>query len=160
MIEPFVQDPGGAFLGVQYYTRMRVDPVWADGFGPAPQGAALTQMGWEVHPLGLRAALETGARAGLPLVVTENGVAAEDDAERVAYLRHHLEVVAGALRDRLDVRGYLCWSAFDNFEWAEGFRPRFGLVGIDYEDGLRRTPRPSAEAFARLARSGVMKDFA
>jgi len=138
MVEPFVDDPGGAFVGVQYYTRMRADPARFATFGPAPAGARLTAMGWEWHAPGLRAALDTAARAGLPLVVTENGIATDDDADRVAYLREHLAVVAGALADGMDVRGYLHWSAFDNFEWAEGFRPRFGLVGIDHDDGLRR----------------------
>ena len=159
MVEPFVTNPAGAFVGVQYYTRMRVDPAFADGFAPAPPGAPLTEMGWELHPPGLREALDTAARAGLPLVVTENGVATDDDARRVAYLRDHLAVVRDALADGLDVRGYLTWSAFDNFEWAEGFRPRFGLVGIDFEDDLARTPRPSAHAFARVAASGRLADL-
>jgi beta-glucosidase len=55
-----------------------------------------------------------------------------------------------------DVRGYLYWSSFDNFEWAEGYRPTFGLVGIDRDDGLRRIVRPSAEAFGRVARTGSL----
>ncbi len=159
MVEPFVHEPGGAFVGVQYYTRMRVDPAYADGFAPAPAGAPTTQMGWELHPPGLREALDSAARAGLPLVVTENGVAAEDDRQRLAYLREHLTVVRDALADGVDVRGYLYWSAFDNFEWAEGFRPRFGLVGIDHERELARVPRPSAQAFARVAASGRLADL-
>ncbi len=159
MIEPFVTNPAGAFVGVQYYTRMRVDPAYADGFAPAPADAPVTQMGWELHPPGLRAALDTAARTGLPLVVTENGIATEDDAERMAYLRDHLAVVRDALADGLDVRGYLAWSAFDNFEWAEGVRPRFGLVGIDFERDLARVPRPSAHAFARVAASGRLADL-
>jgi beta-glucosidase len=160
MVDPYLDEPGGSFVGVQYYSRMRVDPAWADGFGAAPAGVPLTQMGWEIHPQGLRLALDTAARAGLPLVVTENGVATDDDAERVAYLHDHLAVVRDALADGMDVRGYLCWSAFDNFEWAEGFRPTFGVVGIDRADGLRRIVRPSAEGLGRLARSGQLADLA
>ena len=121
--------------------------------GAAP-ASPLTQMGWEIHPEGLHAAIaRAAAGSGLPVVVTENGIATADDGRRIAYLRSHLEQVARALREGIDVRGYLYWSSFDNFEWAEGYRPRFGLVGIDHEDGLRRIVRPSARAFGELART-------
>ena len=60
----------------------------------------------------------------------------------------------------VDVRGFHYWSAFDNFEWAEGFRPTFGLIGIDREDGLRRVVRPSAHAYGELARTGSLSAFA
>ena len=74
----------------------------------------------------------------------------------MAYLETHLAAVKRALDEGIDVRGYIHWSSWDNFEWAEGYRPTFGLVGIDREDGLRRVVRPSAEAFGRVARSGVL----
>ena len=69
----------------------------------------------------------------------------------------HLEQVARALRDGIDVRGYLYWSSFDNFEWAEGYRPTFGMIGIDRGDDLRRIVRPSAHAFAEVARTGRLE---
>jgi beta-glucosidase len=152
-------DPGigGDWVGVQYYTRMRVDPGATTHFAPAPAGAPLTQMGWELHPQGLHEAIAgAAARTGLPVYVTENGIATADDAERIAYLRTHLEQVARALADGVDVRGYLYWSSFDNFEWAEGFRPLFGLIGIDREDDLRRVVRPSARAFAKVIRERTL----
>ena len=149
-------EEAGDFLGVQYYTRMRADPAVPGGFGPPPPGAPLTLMGWEVHPDGLHATLHAAARVGLPLVVTENGIATRDDAERVDYLESHLTAVKRAREEGVDVRGYVYWSSFDNFEWSEGYRPTFGLVGIDREDGLRRVVRPSAEAFGRVARSGEL----
>ena len=114
-------------------------------------------MGWEIHPEGLYEAIEAAAGTGLPVVVTENGIATADDAERIAYLHSHLGQVARALRDGVDVRGYLYWSSFDNFEWAEGYQPTFGLVGIDREDGLRRIVRPSAHAFGEVARTGRLE---
>jgi beta-glucosidase len=111
-------------------------------------------MGWEIHPDGLLKALRSAARSGLPLVVTENGIATGDDSQRIDYLESHLTAVLEALAEGIDVRGYLYWSSFDNFEWAEGYRPQFGLVGIDRDDDLRRDVRPSAHAFGRVARAG------
>ena len=159
MIEVYLDQPAGDFIGVQYYTRMRVDPAATSGFAPAPEGSPLTQMGWELHPDGLRQALHTAGCAGLPLYVTENGVASAADSARVDYLESHLAAVTRAIDEGADVRGYLYWSSFDNFEWAEGYRPKFGLVGIDRDDGLRRAVRPSAEAFGRVARSGRLSDL-
>jgi beta-glucosidase len=145
---------GGDWLGVQYYRKNWVDPSSPTLFAPPPVGHPVTQMGWAVHPDGLRQMLHRAARTGLPLYVTENGIATEDDVERVDYLETHLAAVLAAREEGVDVRGYIHWSAFDNFEWAEGYRPKFGMIGIDRADDFRRVPRPSAEAFARVARSG------
>lgn len=144
----------GDFVGVQYYTRMRIDPTLAGGQAPAPVGEPLTQMGWEIHPDGLRQALHAAARAGLPVVVTENGIATADDRQRITYVEEHLRAARQAMSEGVDLRGYLYWSSFDNFEWAEGYRPTFGLIGVDRADGLRRVVRPSAVAFGRVARTG------
>jgi beta-glucosidase len=92
-------------------------------------------------------------------VITENGIATADDQERVAYMRDHLAVVAAAIRDGIDVRGFMYWSAFDNFEWNEGYRPQFGIVGIDRDDGLRREVRASARAYGELARTRSLHVF-
>jgi beta-glucosidase len=116
-------------------------------------------MGWEIHPEGLHRAILSAARAGLPVYVTENGIATADDGERIAYMRDHLAQVARAIAGGADVRGYFYWSSFDNFEWAEGYRPTFGLIGIDRDDGLRRVVRPSAIAFGRLAATGRLDEL-
>jgi beta-glucosidase len=105
-------------------------------------------MGWPVWPesiyWGLRFLWE---RYELPLVITENGVANTDwphldghvhDPQRIDYLARYLLQVKRALDEGVDVRGYFVWSLLDNFEWARGFRPRFGLVYVDYEDQQRR----------------------
>ena len=143
MIETYLDGLPGSFVGVQYYTRMRVDPGSTSLFGPAPPGAPLTQMGWELHPEGLHRAIMRATATGLRVIVTENGVVVGGDAERVAYLGTHLAQVKRARDDGADVRGSIHWSSFDNFEWSEGHAPRFGLVAIDRDDDLRRTPRPS-----------------
>jgi beta-glucosidase len=144
----------GDWLGVQYYRKQWVDPASPWLFAEPPADVARTQMGWAVHPDGLRQMLHRAAEAGLPLYVTENGIATEDDTERVAYLESHLAAAAQARREGVDVRGYIHWSAFDNFEWAEGYRPKFGLIAIDHDDDFARIPKPSANAFARVATSG------
>ena len=115
-------------------------------------------MGWELNPDGLNRAIRLAAGSGLPVVITENGIATADDRERIAYMRDHLEHRRRArIRDGIDIRGFMYWSAFDNFEWNEGYRPLFGMVGIDREDDLRRVVLPEraclwrarAHAFAR-----------
>jgi beta-glucosidase len=146
--------PAGDWLGVQYYRKNWVDPASPTIFSPPPEGTPLTQMGWAVYPDGLREMLHRAAKARLPLYVTENGIATEDDRERIDYLEAHLHSMARARAEGIDIRGYLHWSAFDNFEWAEGYGPKFGLIAVDRDRGFRRIPKPSAHAFARVARSG------
>jgi beta-glucosidase len=144
----------GDWLGVQYYRKQWVDPAAPTLFADPPTGATLTQMGWAVHPDGLRQMLHRAARTGLPLVVTENGIATADDGERLDYLRTHLAALARARAEGVDVRGYLHWSAFDNFEWSEGYAPTFGLIAVDRDNDFARIPKPSAYAFAEVARTG------
>jgi beta-glucosidase len=146
-------DPGD-FLGVQYYRKQWVDPSSPTRFADPPPGWQRTQMGWAVHPDGLRDTLHRAAQPGLPLYITENGIATDDDTERLDYLETHLSALARARSEGVDVRGYLHWSAFDNFEWAEGYYPKFGLIAIDHDKDFLRLPKPSAHAFARIAATG------
>ena len=154
IVDRYLDEPGGDWLGVQYYRKQWVDPASPTWFGIPPPSTPTTQMGWAVHPDGLHDVLHRAAQAGLPLYVTENGIASNDDTERVEYLDTHLRALARARDEGVDVRGYLHWSAFDNFEWSEGYRPRFGLIAVDREHGFARHPKPSAHAFARVARTG------
>ncbi|MCR6711974.1 MAG: family 1 glycosylhydrolase [Demequina sp.] len=87
--------------------------------------------------------------AGVPVIVTENGVATEDDAERIEYYSRSLAALRAAMDDGVDVRGFFAWSLLDNFEWAEGYRPKFGLVAVDPVT-FARTPKPSAEWYAGI----------
>ncbi|SDY64808.1 glycoside hydrolase family 1 protein [Herbiconiux ginsengi] len=147
-------DDGGDWLGVQYYRKNWVDPASPTLFAAPPVGTQVTQMGWAVHPDGLRQMLHRAAEAGLPLYVTENGIATENDAERVDYLESHLLAVGQARTEGVDVRGYIHWSAFDNFEWSEGYGPKFGLIGVDRANGFTRMPKPSAFGLAAVADTG------
>lgn len=139
----------GDWLGVQYYRKQWVDPATPMLFAQPPAGVPVTQMGWAVYPDGLRQVLHRAAATGLPLYITENGIATEDDTERVEYLAGHVAAVAQAIVEGVDVRGYLHWSAFDNFEWAEGYQPKFGLIAVD--DDFTRCPKPSAYTLAKVA---------
>ena len=166
----FFRRIGGArrldFLGINYYTRTLArgsgfgagalfgrackDPRHAHGLGP------LGQTGWEVYPEGLRAVLGRFAALGVPLVVTENGIATEDEELRRRFLREHMAQLAAALHDGAPVRGYFWWSLFDNFEWALGTGPRFGLCANDFAT-QQRTPRPAAEDLARVCRANRLE---
>jgi beta-glucosidase len=146
----------GDWVGLQYYTRAAVDARLPGLIAPAPEHTESTQMGWEIYPEGFGQMLRAAASTGLPVLVTENGIATADDGQRLRYLRSHLRELSAAMRDGVDVLGYLHWSAFDNFEWNHGFTPTFGLIGIDRDNGLRRIVRPSAVAYGRLARTGQL----
>ncbi len=108
-------------------------------------------MGWEIYPRGLAAVLQRYSAMGLPLFITENGIATGDDELRCRFLRDHIEVLANALDNGLEVLGYLHWSLLDNFEWTMGTGPRFGLVAVDYSTQAR-IARPSATFFAAICR--------
>jgi len=139
------------FLGINYYTRnvsgtgAPLDPVRPD--------KEVTAMGWEVFPRGLTELLERlQADYQLPpIYITENGAAYADrlvdgrvaDVDRIRYLRSHIAAMADALEAGVDVRGYFVWSLIDNFEWADGYSKRFGIVYVDY-DTQRRTLKDSA----------------
>ncbi|WP_330289244.1 glycoside hydrolase family 1 protein [Streptomyces sp. NBC_00576] len=142
------------WIGVQSYTRTRIDP---DGHPvPAPAEAERTLTGWEFYPQALGHALRHTARivGAVPLIVTENGIATSDDTRRIAYTTGALQEVTAALEDGLDVHGYLHWSALDNYEWGS-YKPTFGLIEIN-PDTFERTPRPSAVWLGGLARAGVL----
>ncbi len=141
---------GDDFIGVQTYTRQRVDPT-----GPLPPeaGVELTQMGYEFWPEALEATLRyTHQVAGIPMIVTENGIGTEDDTRRLEYYRRALRGAAKCLADGLDIRGYFAWSAFDNFEWLFGYRPKFGIIAVDRAT-QERTAKPSGEWLGQVAQA-------
>ena len=176
---------GDDFVGVQTYTRVPVElPAWlgpgawlvAD-VGPvrgrvlprmmrsafsslrpaAGDGVRRTEMGYEFRPQAIAATLRRAAQLvpGVDLVVTEHGIATENDEERAEFIVDGLAAVAQVLAEGLPVLGYIHWSLLDNFEWAHGYRPRFGLVEVD-RDTMTRTVRPSARVLGEIARSGAL----
>ena len=137
------------FVGVQAYTRSRVGK---DGDLPPEKDIELTQMGYEFWPEALEQTIRYAyAQANVPIYVTENGIGTEDDARRIAYIDRALAGVRNCLADKIDVRGYIHWSLLDNFEWLEGYRPKFGIVAVDRET-QKRTVKPSAQYLGDIAR--------
>ncbi|MDQ1706476.1 MAG: beta-glucosidase [Frankiaceae bacterium] len=120
-------------------------------------GVRRTDMGYEFRPEAIGATLRRAAELlpGKDLVVTEHGIATTDDTERVEFILRGLASVAAAIDDGLPVRGYLHWSLLDNFEWAHGYRPTFGLIGVD-RTTMARTARPSARLLGDIARAGAL----
>jgi beta-glucosidase len=141
-------------LGINYYnpTRVSAAPQAPLPFGLEPiPGYPVTAFGWPVIPAGLTELLtQLAARYGdalPPVYITENGCSVVDepgsaDQPRIRYLDGHIRAVADAITAGVDVRGYLTWSLLDNFEWAEGYEQRFGLVHVDFATQAR-TPRAS-----------------
>jgi beta-glucosidase len=138
------------FVGIQTYGR---HVFGAEGLCGAAPGMPVNQMGEEVYPEGLEATIREAARvAGVPVIVTENGLATDDDEQRLAYLATATAGVASCLADGIDVRGYIAWTAFDNFEWVFGYRPTFGLIAVD-RTTQQRSPKPSAHWLGATARA-------
>jgi beta-glucosidase len=141
---------GSDYVGVQTYGRALIGK---DGALPPPAGAELNQMGEEFYPQALEHTIRYAAAATRkPVYVTENGIATEDDARRIAYIKVAVPCVARCIADGIDVRSYIHWSLLDNFEWLFGFRPKFGLVAVDRKTQAR-TVKPSARYLGDLARS-------
>lgn len=146
---------GDDFVGVQAYTRTKIGP---EGPLPVPEGVETTLTGWEYYPkaleIGVRSAWElTG---GVPVFVTENGMATQDDSRRIDYTRGALAGLHAAIEDGIDVRGYLHWSLLDNYEWASGYRPTFGLIEVD-RTTFARKPKPSLGWLGSVARENGLE---
>ncbi len=142
---------GDDFVGVQAYSRTRLT---AEGLpdGPEP-GVEVLDMGYEYWPEALEVSIRSAAAiTGSPVYVTENGIGTTDDAQRIRYVTDALAGLGRCLDDGIDVRGYFYWSLLDNFEWALGYMPRFGLVGVDRAT-QERTVKPSARWLGDLART-------
>lgn len=147
---------GDDFVGVQAYSRTRIGP---DGLPLPPEEGVevVTSMGYEFWPRSLEVAIRYGAETtGAPVIVTENGLGHDDDSRRVAYVDEALRGLARCIDDGLDVRGYFYWSLTDNFEWALGYGPKFGIVEIDWET-QQRAPRPSAHWLGEIARTNRLE---
>lgn len=148
------------YIGVNYYTKAYVQWRPRDAARERPSALPLglafarrkepaSDLEWAVHPHGFAKVLEYAAGYGLPVYVTENGIADGNDRYRPYYLMSHLREVAKLIERGCDIRGYYHWSLLDNFEWIKGFGPRFGLYRVNYEN-FERTPTGSALLLKKL----------
>ncbi|MDE1970337.1 MAG: glycoside hydrolase family 1 protein [Patescibacteria group bacterium] len=117
--------------------------------------AKKSDLGWELYPEGIYHVLKDLELYRKPIYITENGLADAEDMYRAWFIKETLYHIHRAIQEKVDVRGYFHWSLLDNFEWAEGFWPRFGLVEIDYHT-LTRIPRPSCIIYATIAHNNAL----
>jgi beta-glucosidase len=151
------------FVGVQTYTRNRFGPEGPRGphveWGKPPpeEREDSTMLGQEFYPQSLGNTIRRAWRStgGIPILVTENGIATADDGKRIRFVDTALREVLDCLDEEIDVRGYLYWTFLDNFEWSLGYRPTFGLVAVDRTTFARR-PKPSAYWLGRVAQTRTL----
>jgi beta-glucosidase len=148
------------YVGLNYYGRFYVKTQMAMPFftivphDENEPGEEKNDLGWAIDETSFVPELVRFARRyGKPVYILENGIADnhDDDVRRQSFIVRHARAVWQAIDKGADVRGFFFWSLVDNFEWAEGFDPRFGLLKVNYDDGGRRSPRPSAAVYRQIA---------
>ncbi|MBI4054328.1 MAG: glycoside hydrolase family 1 protein [Candidatus Doudnabacteria bacterium] len=141
------------FVGINYYGHSHIG--FFGRHAHTQEHHEVNDLGWGIHPEGLERVLVGLKKYHKPIYVTENGLADAKDEKRERFIRDHLYYVHRAMERGADVRGYLHWSLLDNFEWAHGFSPRFGLVQVDYPS-QERTIRASAYQYAEICRTNQL----
>lgn len=139
------------FIGLNYYFHNRIDGLKIEN-----KNEKVSDMGWELYPEGIYHVLKDLQKYGIPIVITENGLADSKDEKREWFIQKTLEAVHCAIQEGLDVRGYLHWSLIDNFEWDKGFWPRFGLIEIDFAT-QERIPRKSAYYYQYICKNNFLE---
>jgi beta-glucosidase len=148
---PYLKDDD--FFGLQNYTRMVYGP---DGILPVPESAETTQMGNEFYPEALGAVVRyVSEHLKVPIMITENGIATDDDTRRVAFINRALKGVHDCIADGFQVLGYMHWSLMDNFEWQLGFSKRFGLIEVD-RTTQERTTKSSGIHLGNIAKENAI----
>ena len=141
------------FVGVQNYERVPYD---GGGAVPPPEGSPLNQMGTAIEPLSLAGAVSYAhSVSGVPVLVTEHGMATSDDTLRAAFIEPALAGLLDTIEDGVPVLGYCHWTLLDNFEWIFGYDFHYGLHAVDRETFVR-TPKPSAAVYAAIATANAV----
>jgi len=153
------------FIGVQTYTRFRFGPEgprgsgheWSDLSRELTETDEMTQMGYDYYPQALGGAIRRAWKSagGVPILVTESGVATAIDEKRIRYMDAAVRETLACIAEGIDVRGYIYWSLLDNFEWSFGYRPTFGLIAVDRQTLARRL-KPSAYWLGEVARTRAL----
>ena len=135
------------FIGLNYYFHRKL-------FGN--ENKDVSDTGWEIYPRGIYHCLKDLKKYNLPIYITENGLADAKDTKREKFIKEHLLWAHKAIEEGVDLRGYFYWSLLDNFEWAHGFEPRFGLVEVDYKT-MERKIRPSAWEYKKVCETNSLE---
>jgi beta-glucosidase len=149
------------YIGINYYRqgRLHFDPKHSMYAGFRIDEDPKNIMGWITYPEGIyKVIMQVWKKHKLPIYITESGVPTGvglDDQERVEFIKDHLKFLHKAIKDGADVRGFNYWSLLDNYEWLYGFKPRFGLVEIDYEN-LQRKPRQSFHEYSKICKNNAL----
>jgi len=125
------------FIGLNYYSPYKI------------KTKKISDMGWSIYPKGIYFLLKSLKKYNKPIYITENGIADADDSRRKDFIETHLEQVHRAIEQGADVRGYFYWSLMDNFEWADGYGQRFGLIEVNYNTMARKI-RKSAQFYSEI----------
>ena len=152
------------FIGLQHYAnitaRRSSDHAFKTFFGAKNPQAEKTDIGWFVDPQDFTVLLEDfKTRYGnMPIIITENGAVYDDalqgevcdDPKRIYYLKRYIGAAQAAIERGVNIQGYFAWSLLDNFEWSDGYGPRFGLVHVNYDENCRRTPKSSLKWYQKI----------
>ncbi len=144
------------FLGINYYFNSYIS---FNGEAKLPSIVDISttkkdtsDLGWEIYPEGIFDIIMDFSDYHLPIYITENGLASTNDDRRVRFLLNYLKEIYHAIQTGVQIKGYFHWSLIDNFEWADGFEPRFGLIEVDFKT-QQRTPHPSAKVYAEIIKN-------
>lgn len=142
------------FIGLNYYFRKYITLTNISGDFTLSEDERTTQMGNAIFPEGIYLSIMRIYRElNLPIYITENGISTDDDEWRIEYIKSHLKEVHRSINEGADVKGYFYWSNMDNFEWNKGYYPKFGLIGIDRENNLKRIIKKSAKVYADIIKN-------
>ncbi|WNS45340.1 family 1 glycosylhydrolase [Paenibacillus sp. MMS20-IR301] len=146
---------GDDFLGVQNYAREVYGPQGL--IQTADTAEEITGMGTEFYPEALAGSIRrVASELTLPIMVTEHGIATEDDSQRIRFISRGLQGLEGCIADGIPVLGYMYWSAFDNFEWTFGYGPHFGVIAVN-RDTQERHVKESAHLLGAIARRNTVR---
>ncbi|HYE22444.1 MAG TPA: glycoside hydrolase family 1 protein [Verrucomicrobiae bacterium] len=149
------------FIGVQYYSKAVIDVRFTPSLLPkveeVSQAGVKSDMGWTIYAPGIYEFIKKIVKYKKPIMITENGIADQDDKLRFGYIEKHLAWIHKAIEEGVDVRGYFYWALTDNMEWNKGFWPRFGLIEVNYNDYTRKI-RKSAIAFSEIIKNNGLNN--
>jgi len=143
------------FIGLNYYTHALTSPFIPQKVGvqlPKREHEVMTEFGYVMYAEGLERSVKLLSKLKVPIEITENGVADSNDSLRPIHLKRHVWCISEIIKQGYDVRSYYHWSLMDNFEWAEGYKLRFGLYHVDYKT-QKRTMKQSGKDYQKIVNS-------